>query len=203
MFNSINGVLTEKSSESICIETHGIEWSVAVSAKSLDSFGMVGATVRVFTWLYHREDQMRLFGFPTREERALFLDLIKVDGIGPKQALRILSGITAENLETALEEGDVHLLQTIPGVGKKTAQKMVLALKGQLSNIHEIGKSASIPQSEFEDIIQALVQMGYDRKAATEQVEAAASALRSKGANPQENENELFRSAIVALSTGK
>ena len=201
MFNSISGTLTGKTAESIYIETNGIEWEVFVSALSADRFGTAGSTVRAYTWLYHREDQMRLFGFLTPAERSLFLDLTKVDGIGPKQALKILSGLDSAALEAALEAGDVVRLQSIPGIGKKTAQKMVLALKGQLTGLHDTGRTETAKKSEFEDIITALINMGYDRKRAAETVESVAQSMRAKGIDPAAKEEELFRTAIVNLSS--
>ena len=201
MFNSISGTLTGKTAESIYIETNGIEWEVFVSALSADRFGTAGSTVRVYTWLYHREDQMRLFGFLTPAERSLFLDLTKVDGIGPKQALKILSGLDSAALEAALEAGDVARLQSIPGIGKKTAQKMVLALKGQLTGLHDTGRAETAKKSEFEDIITALINMGYDRKRAAETVESVAQSMRAEGIDPAAKEEELFRTAIVNLSS--
>jgi len=201
MFNSISGTLTGKTAESIYIETNGIEWEVFVSALSADRFGTAGSTVRVYTWLYHREDQMKLFGFLTPAERSLFLDLTKVDGIGPKQALKILSGLDSAALEAALEAGDVARLQSIPGIGKKTAQKMVLTLKGQLTGLHDTGRTETAKKSEFEDIITALINMGYDRKRATETVESIAQSMRAKNVNPLAQEEELFRTAIVNLSS--
>ena len=201
MFNSISGTLTGKTAESIYIETQGIEWELFVSTLSADRFGSPGSTIKAYTWLYHREDQMKLFGFLSPEERSLFLDLTKVDGIGPKQALKILSGLDSTALETALEEGDVSRLQAIPGIGKKTAQKMVLTLKGQLTCLQDTGRQTSVKKSEFEDIITALADMGYDRKRAAETVETIAQELRAKGFDPGAKEEELFRTAIVNLSS--
>ena len=201
MFNSISGMLTGKTAESIYIETHGIEWEILVSTLSADRFGAAGSMVQVYTWLYHREDQMRLFGFLTPAERSLFLDLTKVDGIGPKQALKILSGLDSAALDAALEAGDVTRLQSIPGIGKKTAQKMVLTLKGQLTGLHDTGRAETAKKSEFEDIITALINMGYDRKRAAETVESIAQSMRTKGVDPVAKEEELFRTAIVNLSS--
>lgn len=201
MFNSISGILTGKTAESVYIDTHGIEWELFVSALSVDRFGAVGSGVKAYTWLYHREDQMRLFGFLSPAERSLFLDLTKVEGIGPKQALKILSGLDSAALETALETGDVARLQSIPGIGKKTAQKMVLALKGQLTGLQDTGRAESAKKSGFEDIITALIDMGYDRKRATETVEAAVQSMRAEGVDPAAKEDELFRTAIVNLSS--
>ncbi len=200
MFNSITGILTGKTADSLYVETHGIEWEIGVPAASIDRFGPVGETVKVYVWLHHREDQMRLFGFLSPEQRALFFDLTKVDGIGPKQAVKILSGLDYKALETALEEGDVSRLQAIPGIGKKTAQKMVLALKGQLTVLQD-SPTRQAPHSEFEDIITALADMGYEKKRAAETVELLAENIRKEGGNPAEKEQELFRAAIVRLSS--
>ncbi|MDA8424653.1 MAG: helix-hairpin-helix domain-containing protein, partial [Treponema sp.] len=101
MFNSIRGRLSEKRADSICVETGGVEWELSVPARSLDDFGKLDEEVRVFTWLHHYEDGMRLFGFPSAQERSVFHELMKVEGIGPKQALRILSGITPADLDAA------------------------------------------------------------------------------------------------------
>lgn len=201
MFNSISGILTGKTVESIHVETGGIEWEIFVSALSLGRFGQIGTSVKVYTWLYHREDQMRLFGFVSSKERSLFLDLTKVEGIGPKQALKILSGLDSESLETALEEGDVARLQRIPGIGKKTAQKMVLALKGQLTALTDVRQTVTVQKAEFEDIIIALTAMGYEKKRAAEVVAAIAQTMRAEGGDPTAMEEELFRAAIVSLSS--
>lgn len=201
MFNSIKGILSGKSTDSIYIETMGIEWEIFVSTLSLDAFGLVGEQTRIFTWLYHREDQMKLFGFPCESDRLLFLDLIKVDGVGPKQALKIMSGINSAELEKALDEGDIAKLQMAPGVGKKTAQKMVLALKGKLTNLAEINtRSRPEKHSEFEDIVIALTEMGFDRKAAIEKIEKISSEMKNAGKDPSKNEDELFKQAIISLS---
>ncbi len=200
MFNSIRGILTGRSYECIYIETGGIEWELLVPALSADSFGTVGSQTKAYTWLYHREDQMRLFGFASLEERSLFSDLIKVDGIGPKQAIKIMSGLESAVLRTALEEGDVDKLQKAPGIGKKTAQKMILALKGKLTGLYPSANEAGSKKFEFEDIAAALADMGFDKKAAVKCLEELASEMRKNGLVPQEHEQELFRKAIVSLS---
>lgn len=201
MFNSIKGILTEKKLDSICVETFGIEWELFVSALALDNFGTVGSEIKVYTWMYHREDQMRLFGFASKEERSLFLDLTKVDGVGPRQAIKIMSGLSVIALEQALEEGDLDKLQKAPGVGKKTAQKMILTLKGKLTYSTEVNKKGLVNSvSEYEDVVKALTEMGFDRRAALTQVEASAELLKQSGKTKKEIETELFRAAIVALS---
>ncbi|UTC78214.1 Holliday junction branch migration protein RuvA [Treponema sp. OMZ 799] len=201
MFNSISGLLSGKTTDSVYVENSGIEWEIFVSALALDAFGPVGREVKVYTWLYHREDQMRLFGFPNQAERSLFLDLTKVEGVGPRQALKIMSGLNASSLEKALEEGDLDTLQKAPGVGKKTAQKMILALKGKLTNLNETSsKGLLLVSSEYEDIVRALTDMGFERKSVIAQVEKIAEEMKTAGSDPLKNEEELFRRSIVALS---
>ena len=126
MFNSIFGTITGKFPQTLYIETHGVEWDISVPDSALDTFPPVGSEGRIYTWLSHREDSMKLFGFSSPTERAMFLDLQKVEGVGPKAALKILSSVSASDITSVLEEGDIAKLEKLPGVGKKTAQKMLL-----------------------------------------------------------------------------
>jgi holliday junction DNA helicase RuvA len=199
MFNSLSGRLSEKRADAICLETGGIEWELSVPARSVDDFGHLGDEVRAYTWLHHYEDGMRLFGFPNRGERSVFLELMKVEGIGPKQALKILSGIRPDALEAALEDDDLAALQRIPGVGPKLAQKMVLALKGRLvrPDAPQSGKTASGP-GEWVDVVRALADMGFDRK----NTEKVVTSLAREIPAGQEKERELFRRALLDLSAG-
>ncbi len=202
MFNSISGVITAKLPNTLYIENSGIEWDIMVPSRALDSFGLLGETVRVYVWLYHREDQMRLFGFPDPVERDIFLELTKVEGIGPKQAIRILSSIRPEDLESALEGEDVARLSAAPGIGKKTAQKMILTLKGKLAR--DRGDAQAQNEGEHADIIGALADMGFDRKAAAARVTAIAAELSAAEGGKlgrTEREQEIFRRAIVELSS--
>ncbi|MDR1957011.1 MAG: Holliday junction branch migration protein RuvA [Treponema sp.] len=195
MFNSIRGTITEKLSDSLCILSGGIEWDIAVPATDLGTLPSAGETGRVFTWLYHKEDQMRLFGFADAARRITFLELLKVEGIGPKGALKIMGGIGQEELEQALETEDVARLEAVPGLGKKTAQKMILALKGKLTPV-SVTKQAASPHGE---LVEALAGMGYDKRAAAEALAKAASSL-SPGISGAEQEKQLFKQAILYLS---
>ena len=203
MFNSISGRLSEKRADTICIESGGVEWEIAVPARAVDDFGALGDDARAFTWLHHYEDGMRLYGFPTEADRAVFKELMKVEGIGPKQALRILSGIKSEALASALDGDDLAALQKIPGVGPKMAQKMMLALKGKLVSAEDASVGASDRGGAWADVVRALVDMGYDRKAADKAVAAAAKDAAGKGTGKAgESEREIFRAALLSLSTG-
>ena len=145
---------------------------------------------------------MKLFGFASDQERSLFLDLLKVDGVGAKGALKIMSGISPQQLSQALDSEDLAQLERLPGVGKKTAQKMMLALKGKLS----FGETAPARQtgatSRWQDVVQALADMGYDKR----DCEAVLARLEQElaqelqGKTPSQQEELLFRKAIVELA---
>ncbi|MDR1059457.1 MAG: Holliday junction branch migration protein RuvA [Treponema sp.] len=195
MFNSIRGIITEKLEDSLYILSGGLEWEISVPATDLGRLPPAGEEGRVFTWLFHKEDQMRLFGFADPLRRSTFLELLKVEGIGPRGALRIMGGIGQEELERALETEDLGRLEAVPGLGKKTAQKMILALKGKLAH----GPAAPRGSLPYGELIDALVGMGYDRRAASEALAAAEAAL-PPGLGGAEKEKALFKQAIVSLS---
>ncbi len=202
MFNSIRGTVTEKLSETLRILTGGIEWDISVPATDLPRLGLPGSEAVVYVWLYHREDQMRLFGFADETRRATFHELMKVEGIGPRQALKIMGGIGQEELERALDAEDLARLEAVPGLGKKTAQKMILALKGKLA--HDRGPAAAALPEAHQELVDALAGMGYDRKAAAEAVAKADAALGAPGAAGApagaDREKLIFKQAILSLS---
>ena len=146
MFNAVRGTLCHKGADTIRIDNNGVEWEFAVPARSVDSFGRLGDETRALCWLLHRDDQMRLFGFVSEAERSVFIELMTVDGIGPKQALKILAGIGADDLERALDAEDLARLEAIPGLGKKTAQKLVFSLKGKLPSHFATQASTARPK---------------------------------------------------------
>ncbi|MDR2020624.1 MAG: Holliday junction branch migration protein RuvA [Treponema sp.] len=200
MFNSLRGIITEKSSETLWVLTGGVEWEIALPATDIARLPPRGEEGRIFTWLYHREDQMRLFGFADDTRRNTFLELLKVEGIGPRGALKIMGGIGQEELERALEAEDLARLEQVPGLGKKTAQKMILALKGKLAR--SPGVSGAV--SPCGELAEALVEMGYDKRAAAEALEKAAAALDGRlppGTAAAEREKLLFKEAIIYLSS--
>jgi Holliday junction DNA helicase RuvA len=194
MFNSIRGIVSAKSGDALFVFSGDIEWDIAMPANDIQEFALNGEC-RIFTWLYHREDQMRLYGFASVRRRAAFLELLKVEGIGPKGAIKILSGISQEDLEKALENGDIARLEAVPGLGKKTAQKMVLALKGKLVQEQDISVSAS----PYNDLVEALAAMGYDRRAAADALAKAEKAI-AQDLPEKEREKLLFQEAIINLS---
>ncbi|MCL2800220.1 MAG: Holliday junction branch migration protein RuvA [Treponema sp.] len=194
MFNSIRGTLTAKGVDSVFILSGDIEWDVAMPANDIHSLAL-NSECRVLTWLYHREDQVKLYGFYAERRRNTFLELLKVEGIGPKGAIKIMSGISQEDLEQALENGDLTRLEAVPGLGKKTAQKMLLSLKGKLVQTQGSG-AVTTP---YNDLVEALVGMGYDRRKAAEAIVKAEEGI-NKEMPAAEKEKLLFHEAIVYLS---
>ena len=204
MFNSISGIITGKFPKQLLIENNGIEWDICVPDSNLDMFGTVGSEARVFTWLQHTDVSMALYGFASAEERSLFFDLLKVDGIGAKGAVKIMSSVSSGRLTEVLENGDLEMLEKIPGVGKKTAGKMLLALKGKLSlsstvRVVDLGKNA-----EFSDVIVSLSSMGYDKKLVEQKVLQLVEVLKGDkdfaSKSQKEKEDILFRRVIVELA---
>lgn len=195
MFNSIAGILTDKGPTSLFLLTDGIEWTIHTTTSSLSALPAVGQEVKVYVYLHHREDTMQLYGFSTEVERTIFLDLITISGIGPKQALKILSGSNVEEFAQTIERGDVDQLSTLPGLGKKTAQKIVLALSGKLQLQ---GESEEI---QFREIVDGLIDMGFDRKSAIKAVNEAAKTISLTNSEAETFEKELFKQAIIILSS--
>jgi Holliday junction DNA helicase RuvA len=199
MFNRIKGIFSGHTEEALHISTGAIEWEIFVPVRDPSFFSRTGEETELFTWLHHYEDGMRLYGFFTAAERQLFLDLQKVEGIGPRQAFKILQGIAPRTLATMLDNSDLASLQKIPGIGPKTAQKMMLALKGKLIGLEGEGAvSAPGGQGRFRDVARALVEMGFERK----EVERVIAQFGADLQETPEAEKELFRKALLELSTG-
>jgi len=194
MFNSLTGTVTETGNSYVRISTSGVEWEAECSLFTVQELSQQKERVRLFVYLHHREDVMKLYGFSRETERTVFLQLLKVDGIGPRQAVRILSGAPVERFLTIVDAEDVDALVQIPGLGKKTAQKLLLALKGKLS------MDSSQTPDEHADIVGALADMGFERRQAAEAVKSVAQQLAGERLLPEEREREIFKQAIVRLS---
>lgn len=161
MIDSVHGTLLSKGEGHVVVECGGIGYRVGLSANSLAEMPAIGADVFVWTYLSVREDAISLYGFTTEDERALFGRLIGVSGVGPKVALAALSTFSPDALMRAIAEGDSKQVARIPGVGKKTAQRIVLELKGSaediLSGQQSLIDRAAVPS----DAQQALLAMGF------------------------------------------
>ncbi len=205
MFNSISGFITQKLPKQLLLENNGIEWDFCIPDSNLDLVGPVGSEAKIFTWLQHTDMVMCLYGFANADERSIFLDLLKVDGVGPKGALKIMSSVSSSRLMEVLENGDLEMLEKIPGVGKKTAGKMILTLKGKLkiseSNTTVVRVASSSP---YADVISSLASMGYDKRIVEQKVSQLIEVLTNDESfaakSQKEREDILFRKAIMELA---
>ncbi len=134
MYAFISGIIEEKTENTIVVNCNGIGYEIIVSATTLNALSAVGQMATVLTYLHVREDAFQLFGFASKDEKALFLQLITVSGIGAKSAIQLLSGTSVNGLITAIITGDVKLIASIKGIGKKTAERIILELKGKLGD---------------------------------------------------------------------
>lgn len=204
MFNSITGIITGKFPKQVFIENNGIEWDICMPDSNLEMLPPVGNEAKVFTYLQHTDMIMSLFGFASADERTLFFDLLKVEGIGPKGAIKIMSSVSSGRLMEVLERGDVEMLEKVPGVGKKTAAKMMLALKGKLS----LSETSSVVRVEkpvaFGDVINSLASMGYDKRLVEQKVASLVEVLSAEPGfadkSQKEKEDLIFRRVIVEMA---
>lgn len=198
MFNSITGIVSAKGADFIRLENSGIEWEIKTTSLSLSKFPGLKQDAKAYVYLHHKEDQMSLFGFSTDEERSLYLDLISVSGVGPKGALKILSGTTVIQFVEYLENGDVKALSSLPGLGKATAQKIILKLKGKLKLEIESDKDDDSVDSE---IIDSLTSMGFDKKLVKKAVTQILKGDTVKSLSDEKRDQEIIRQAIIQLSS--
>ena len=164
MIGRITGTLAEKSPPQLLIDVNGVGYEVDVPMSSFYNLPALGAKVTLLTHFVVREDAQVLFGFLTHDERGTFRMLIKISGVGPKMALSILSGLSVNELAQAVSLQEASRLVKVPGIGKKTAERLLLELKGKLGD--SLAAPASVAAGAQSDILQALVALGYsDREA--------------------------------------
>jgi Holliday junction DNA helicase RuvA len=206
MINAIYGEITSISATNVIIKSNNIEFDLLVASSTAAKLNALTdkSEVRIVTYLQHREDAMTLFGFVDEREREFFLQLQNVSGIGAKGALKIMGGVTFKDFVIMLDNSDVTSLSKLPGIGKKTASKLVLALRGQLV-VDDLEKSNSeipVQSEQFKELIVALVDMGYDRNKATKEIHKLYDLHREKleKLSLHDVESYLFRLAISNLS---
>ena len=171
MYSYIKGELVEMTEEAVVVENHGIGYNIRIPQSLLDSLLGIGQEVKIYTYTYVREDAMLLYGFLTRDDLNVFKLLLGVNGVGPKGALAILSVMTPDDLRFAVLADDDKTIAKAPGIGKKTAQKLIIELKDKLSledafalksrNMARDGEVSSEIQTAKQEAVQALVALGY------------------------------------------
>lgn len=169
MIASLQGTIDAFGTDFMVINVNGIGFKVNVTASVLSDTGVVGREVKLYTHLHVREDEMSLFGFGSTDERQLFETLITVSGFGPKTAMGMLSAMNADQLAMAIASGSIEILTTIPGVGKKTAERLILELKDKIGGVM-ISTPAGKAAQENADVVTALVSLGYSMTEATRAV---------------------------------
>ena len=197
MIAFLRGQLLEKHPNQVIVETGGVGYDVVIPVSTFSALPDSGAEVKLRIYTHVREDTLALFGFLTCDEKAIFEKLISVSGIGPTLAIKVLSGMATSDLTTAIRNGHVEQLVRIPGVGKKTAERIVLELKDKIEGLGTIGAPGLQPVSPAsalsvveQDVMSALLNLGCNRGAA----EAAVRKAKTAGA-PAEFE-PLFRRSL-------
>jgi Holliday junction DNA helicase RuvA len=197
MIAHLRGTLLARHPNQVIVEAHGVGYDVTISVPTFSQLPAAGSAVALHVYTHVREDTLALYGFLLLSEKHLFEKLLTVSGIGPKLAITILSGMPVDEMMAAIRGGDVARLTRIPGIGKKTAERMVLELRDKLPSAPGAAEAAA-PQATpvEEDVISALVNLGYQRPLA----EKALLAARARGNGSAGNFESLFREALSALS---
>lgn len=167
MYSFISGIVDEKTEQYVVIDCNGVGYEIYVSNNTLSNLPSVGEMAKVYTYLQVREDAMQLFGFLNKEEKNMFLELITVSGVGPKMALVILSSLSINNLINCITSGDVKTLSQAKGVGKKTAERIIVELKGKLGDL-SLPLIDGIAYTDFassacDEACELLVNMGLSK----------------------------------------
>ena len=195
MFAHFDGIVAEKTADSIVLDVNGVGYLLNVSGATLQMAPAVGERLKLYSVLNVREDAMELFGFYSREEKAMYERLKGVSGVGSRTALQILSAMSVRDLSIALVSGDANALTRVPGIGKKTAQRLVLELKDKVDDEQLTGMGASVapkptggPEGEA---VAALVALGYSSSEAARAI--------SKVAGQTDKTDEMIFLALKSL----
>ncbi|MED5620350.1 Holliday junction branch migration protein RuvA [Ideonella sp. BN130291] len=170
MIGRLTGLLAEKSPPLVLVDVNGVGYEVDVPMSTFFNLPGLGERVSLLTHFVVREDAQQLFGFLTAEERSTFRLLVKISGVGPRTALSILSGLSVSELAQAIAAQESGRLVKVPGIGKKTAERLLLELKGKLGP--DLGAPAQVTSDAQADIVQALVALGYSEKEAAAALKA-------------------------------
>lgn len=183
MIYSVTGIPTMIDENTLAINSGAVAFEVVASTNTVYQLAGKTESVTLLTYLFVREDDMKLYGFLNQNEKSLFLNLISVSGIGPKMAITILSGITSQNLAVAISTGDVKLLSSIKGLGKKTAERIALELKDRLGDMGltagagtaTANTSLTLASPEALDALETLVLLGVNKTEATAAIKQVAA----------------------------
>ncbi|MCG8372008.1 MAG: Holliday junction branch migration protein RuvA [Balneolales bacterium] len=195
MIAFLKGFIEEKGSDAVLLDVQGVGYKVEVSSQTLEQLEAAGSEVMLLVYHHITDNDQRLFGFFSKQEKGLFEQLITVKGVGPKLGLTILSGLPASNLIAAITGSDAVSLSRVPGIGKKTAERIILELREKLTSaeVSQVSPSAS-GTGVMEEAIQALVALGFKPK---ESEQAAMKVVNETGSS---NSSEVIRKALSMLN---
>ncbi len=197
MIAHLRGVVLEKHPNQAILDVQGVGYDLTIPVSTFTALPEAGGEARLYVHTHVREDAISLFGFSAKAEKALFEKLISVSGIGPKLAITVLSGLAASELINAIRNGDLQRLVRIPGIGKKTAERLVLELREKLDIVAGPTAMPAKPKPAFtaneEDVISALMNIGANRPA------AEAAILKAKTEASGDDFETLFRIALRHL----
>ncbi len=198
MIASLRGAMSHREADSAVIEVEGVGYEVLTTGRNLDEWANEDAELMIWIQTIVREDAFILFGFSSRQERALFKTLIAINKVGPKLALATLDTLAPDELARAVHAGDFATLSRVPGVGKKTAQRMVLELKDKLSTEWSApGHTGTVSKSPANDPLKlALVRLGYTRS----EISTAVNRLEADGLGVDKAIGTRIRAALKVLS---
>jgi holliday junction DNA helicase RuvA len=199
MIAHLKGKLLSKKASHVVIEAGGVGYGVSIPVSTFYELGDVGGETGLFIYTHIREDTLALYGFRTEQEKSLFEKLIGVSGVGPKLAITILSGLETADLIPAIQRANVERLVHIPGVGRKTAERLILELKDKLAGLvlEEAARTqepVSAGGGVHDDVLSALVNLGYARPAAEQALREA------RGESPDGDFERLLRGSLRLLA---
>jgi holliday junction DNA helicase RuvA len=184
MYAYISGKLVEKTAASAIVESGGVGYQINIPVSTFASLPELGQQVKILTHFVVREDVQALFGFYTEEERQLFRLLLSVSGVGPKSALTVLSGIPISEFKRAIIDGNLAVLTGVPGIGRKTAERLVVELREKIVLDDKRSAGPAIEKMQVQDVLiedslQALIELGYRKQNAQEAIRKAVKTLEA------------------------
>lgn len=199
MIAALAGTLVTKSPQSVILDVQGVGYEVFTSLQTYYRLPEAKQTVRLHTYTHVREDALALYGFLSSQEKAAFLLLISVSGVGPRLGLALLSGLTVSELASAIRTGDARRLSSVPGIGQKTAARLILELQSKMTSLAPEttnGDASSVPSSVLDDAFSALVNLGYQPASAKDTIKQIERSRAGEGLTVE----DLLREALRRLS---
>lgn len=195
MIGYLKGILMEKKPNSALIDVNGVGYMITIPVSTFLELPEEGSTFALYTYTHVREDVLALYGFRTQREKSMFERLLSVSMVGPKAAVSFLSGMPVDDLVTAIQRQDIVRLSTIPGIGRKTAERVVLELREKMPAVMAEGARTPEEKPLREDLVSALVNLGYQRPLAEK---TARSAIDKAGADA--SFEELLKNSLRLIS---